>query len=245
MPPGFLGKSNNRNKRKERCNTALYTLADLHLAFAPGVDKPMDIFGSNWEGHIEKIRRNWCLNEDDTIVLGGDLSWAMTFQQLRYDLEFVHSLPGRKILLKGNHDYWWTTMKKMRELTEAFPSISFLHNNSYCVDGIAVCGTRGWITEPGQPEDEKVLARECGRLRASLDSAKEGEKVVFLHYPPVFADTVCESIMNILREYGIKRCYYGHLHGPSHKLAVNGERDGVVFCLTAGDFTDFNPVRVS
>ncbi|MGN0989610.1 MAG: metallophosphoesterase [Eubacteriales bacterium] len=224
---------------------ALYTMGDLHLSFAPGLDKPMDIFGRKWEDHASKIRENWCLKDSDTIVLPGDLSWAIDFNELEHDLAFVDALPGTKILLKGNHDYWWTTMKKMSVLTEKYKSIKFLHNNSYLVDGIAICGTRGWIAEPDAPADEKVLNRECGRLRMSLASAKEGEKTVFLHYPPVFADIRCDEIMDILLENGIKTCYYGHLHGPSHRLAVNGKREGIDFHLISADFLNFTPFKIT
>lgn len=223
---------------------ALYAIADLHLGTAPTVDKPMDIFGQKWVNHTEKLRGGWCAEKDDTVVIAGDISWAMDFTGLASDFMFIDSLPGKKIILKGNHDYWWSTMTKLTEFVKNYESIAFLHNNSYEYGGVGICGTRGWISEPGQPEDIKVLNREVGRLRASLDSCSAGEKIVFLHYPPVFGDTECAPITSILAEYGVKRCFYGHLHGFSHRFAVNGEKNSVEYTLISADYTDFRLVKV-
>ena len=219
---------------------ALYTMADLHLSFS--TEKPMDVFGDRWKDHPDKIVRQWPLNEDDTIVLAGDLSWAIDFSELEADLDFVSRLPGKKIIVKGNHDYWWETMTKLRRLTQAHPDISFLHNNSVTVSGVSVCGTRGWTLEKTD-EDEKVLNREVGRLRTSLQSA-EAEPVVFLHYPPVYGNLRCEPILDLLKQYGVKECYYGHLHGPSHALAREGEIDGITFRLVSADRLDFVPLKI-
>ena len=219
---------------------ALYTMGDLHLSFSTG--KPMDVFGDRWKDHPQKIRDRWCLNDGDTIVLAGDFSWAIDFDQLRADMEFLEGLPGHKILLKGNHDYWWDTMTKMNRFAADYPSVSFLHNNSYEIGDVSVCGTRGWTLEPTN-EDEKILAREVGRLRTSLSSATK-PPVVFLHYPPVFAGLRCEPILSVLKEFGVTECYYGHLHGPSHTLAVEGEQDGITFRLIAADRLQFTPYPV-
>lgn len=219
---------------------ALYAMADLHLSFSTG--KPMDIFGDRWSDHAQKIAQRWCLTDADTAVLAGDLSWAIDFSELEADLDFLSSLPGKKILLKGNHDYWWETMTKMRRLTEAHPDLSFVHNCSVSVDDVSVCGTRGWTLEKTD-EDERVLNREVGRLRASLKSA-EKEPVVFLHYPPIYGNLRCEPILSVLKEFGVRECYYGHLHGPSHALAAEGEIDGTVFRLISADRLDFTPLKI-
>lgn len=224
---------------------ALYAIGDLHLSLCKKVDKPMDVFGDNWLNHVGRIRENWELNESDTCILVGDTSWAMNFSELYEDFEFIDSLPGKKILLKGNHDYWWETQKKLSEFASGFRTVSFLHNNSVFTDGVNVCGTRGWIAEPNEPCEEKVLKREAGRLRLSLDSVKnDSEKVVFLHYPPLFFNIRCDEIMRVLAEYGVKRCCYGHLHGKAHRGAVEGVREGINFTCVSSDYVDFKPVRV-
>lgn len=220
---------------------ALYTMADLHLSFS--TKKPMDIFGDRWKDHPEKIARQWPLTDQDTIVVPGDFSWAMTLKELTEDMAFLHALPGKKILSKGNHDYWWETLAKMNKFIADYPSVCFLHNNSHTVGEVSVCGTRGWTLEPSD-EDEKVLFREVGRLKTSLQSA-EKEPVVFLHYPPLFGDLRCEPILEVLHQFGVKECYYGHLHGPSSAhLAVQGTVDGITYRLIAADHLDFIPLKI-
>lgn len=221
---------------------ALYTMADLHLSFSS--EKPMDIFGDAWKNHPQKIAERWNLTEEDTIVLPGDFSWAIDFGELAADMAFLQRLPGKKILAKGNHDYWWETVSKMKRFTEPdYPSVSFLHNNSYEVCGVSVCGTRGWTLE-ASGEDERILRREVGRLKASLASAT-AEPVVFLHYPPIYGDLRCEPILDVLHEYGVRECYYGHLHGQgAASLAVRGEADGITFRLISADHLDFTPLKV-
>lgn len=221
---------------------ALYTMADLHLSFSS--EKPMDVFGDRWKDHPQKIAERWPLTEEDTIVLPGDFSWAIDFKELAADMAFLHNLPGTKILSKGNHDYWWETVSKMNRFVENdFPSVHFLHNNSYEIDGVSVCGTRGWTLETSD-EDEKVLNREVGRLKMSLDKAT-AQPIVFLHYPPLFGDLRCEPILELLRQYNVKECYYGHLHGAgATALAVEGEIDGTQFRLISADRLDFTPLRL-
>lgn len=220
---------------------ALYTMADLHLSFS--TQKPMDVFGDRWKDHPEKIRERWDLTDEDTIVLPGDFSWAIDLKELAEDMEFLHNLPGKKILSKGNHDYWWETVSKLNRFTgERFDSVSFLHNNAYTVGEVSVCGTRGWTLE-NSDEDEKVLNREVGRLRRSLQCAQK-PPVVFLHYPPVFGDLRCEPILEVLEEFHVKECYYGHLHGPAIQQAVQGEVNGTVFRLISADALDFTPLKL-
>lgn len=226
---------------------ALYAIADLHLSTS--VNKPMDIFGG-WEGHVERLAENWnkTVSEEDTVVIPGDISWGMDLGEAKSDFGFIHGLNGVKIIAKGNHDYWWTTMSKLNAFLaeNGFDSIKFLHNNHYAYGKYGICGTRGWINETEVPADAKVLAREAQRLEVSVKSAlNEGlEPIVFLHYPPLYGNECNYDILEIMYKYNVKECYYGHLHGKSHRYAVCGERDGINFQLIAGDFVQFCPVLV-
>ncbi len=226
---------------------SLYAIADLHLSL--GADKPMDIF-SGWSGYVERLEKNWrrLVTDDDTVVIGGDVSWAMKLEETYEDFKFIDSLPGRKILIKGNHDYWWQTKKKMDEYIKnnSFDTLSILFNNAFEYGGYSICGTRGWFLEEGSG-DKKVLNREAGRLKASIEAAiKLGrEPVAFLHYPPVYQGKECEELFSILLEYGVKKCYYGHIHGKnSFKYAVCGEYRGVEMQLISCDYLDFTPKLV-
>lgn len=226
----------------------LYALGDTHLSF--GTDKPMDIF-RGWSNYVERLESNWrgTVKDEDTVLLAGDISWGMNLKEALPDFRFIDSLPGKKIILKGNHDYWWDTKTKMdRFLSEnGISSISFLYNNSYRIGGIAVCGTRGWFYDAHGEHDEKVIAREAGRFKLSFEAAKKlgGEVVAFLHYPPVYAGRECPEMMNALLECGVTRCFYGHLHGKkNHSLAVTGPYKGIDFTLVAGDYTQFRPIPV-
>lgn len=226
---------------------ALYTIADLHLSLS--VNKPMDIFGG-WDNHTERLAENWSktVSPEDIVVIPGDISWAMDLDEARADLDYINRLNGLKIISKGNHDYWWTTMAKMNAFLagNGFDSIKLLHNNHYAYGKYGICGTRGWINETEVPADAKVLAREAQRLEVSVKSAlSEGlEPIVFLHYPPMYANDCNYDILEIMYKYNVKECYYGHLHGRSHKNAVCGERDGINFHLISGDFVQFCPVLV-
>ena len=213
----------------------IYIIGDLHLGFS--VNKPMDIFGNNWENHSEKIKQNWLnkVNKDDTVILPGDFSWAMDLEEARPDFEFLNDLPGKKILLKGNHDYWWTTVKKMNAFLKenSFENIYFLFNNSYFVENKVIVGAKGWPTlTPNSEEDYRILKRECLRLENSIKDAISNfgeykEMIAIMHYPPFYKDIVNEEIdfIKILKKYGIKKCYYGHLHGEAFKEAKEGEID--------------------
>lgn len=226
---------------------SLFAIADTHLSL--GTDKPMDIF-KGWSGYVDKLKENWerAVTDSDTVVIAGDISWGMSLDGALEDFKFIDSLPGQKIILKGNHDYWWTTMKKMDTFLSQYDikTIRFLHNNTLTVGNIAVCGSRGWFFDAEESADNKVLLREAGRLRTSINHAKETglEPVVFLHYPPITQNMVCEEIYNVLLETGIKRCYYGHLHGPSMTRSINSVRDGIEFALISCDFLAFAPKLV-
>lgn len=226
---------------------SLFAIADTHLSL--GTDKPMDIF-KGWSGYVDKLKGNWerSVTDSDTVVIAGDISWGMSLEGALEDFRFIDSLPGQKIILKGNHDYWWTTMKKMDTFLSQheIKTIRFLHNNTLTVGNIAVCGSRGWFFDAEESADNKVLLREAGRLRTSINLAKETglEPVVFLHYPPITQNMVCEEIYNVLLETGIKRCYYGHLHGPSMTRSINSVRDGIEFALISCDFLAFAPKMV-
>lgn len=224
---------------------SIFAIADTHLSF--GTDKPMDSF-PGWNDYVSRIEKNWnkLVNNDDTVIIAGDISWAMNFDELYADFKFIDSLNGNKIILKGNHDYWWNTASKMNKFLNdnSFNSIKFLYNNSYEVEGVSICGSRGWMFDSEEDHDEKVLNREIGRIKMSLDSAVCDEKIVFLHYPPVTTDNKCDGIMNLLKEYEIKNCYYGHLHGFAAKLAVDDVVDGIKFKLISCDKLGFMPLLI-
>ncbi len=227
---------------------ALYAIGDLHLSMAS--DKPMDVFGIRWENHADKLREGFsALAEDDVCVLCGDLSWGMSIADCLEDFRFIASLPGKKIVLKGNHDYWWTTRAKAERFfaENGIVNIEILNNNSVMYDEkTAVCGTRGWFyeEETGAAHDKKIMERELGRLETSLKAAGDAEKLCFLHYPPLFRDYICREMLDLLSRYGVRRCFYGHIHGAGHKFAVEGLNGGVDYRLVCADYVDFRPVRV-
>ena len=226
---------------------ALFVLGDTHLSL--GGAKPMDVF-PGWNGYVEKLEANWrkLVKPEDTVVLAGDISWAMRLTDTRRDFAFLNSLPGQKLIMKGNHDYWWSTANKMNAFfkAEGFDTLHLLHNNSYTVDGCALCGTRGWLFDVGEPNDEKVMNREIGRLRLSLDAAEPGlEKLAFLHYPPVYTNADAPEIVAVLKEYGVRRCFYAHLHGKAIRFAVQGEVDGIRYKLVSADGLHFCPYKIT
>jgi len=230
---------------------AIYAIADLHLSF--NTDKPMDIFGPNWEKHSEKIRRDWLekVNEQDTVLIPGDFSWEIYLENTYKDFEFLNSLPGRKILLKGNHDYWWTTFTNIQKYLKEnnFNTIDILFNNSYEVEDYVIAGTRGW--DYTKTNERKIIEREIGRLELSLKNAhsKNKEIIVCMHYPPIsknYLDNEFErKILYILKEYNVKRCIYGHLHGTSHAGAIIGEVEGIKFNLVSADFLNFKLLKLN
>ncbi len=223
----------------------LFAIADLHLSL--GTDKPMDIF-DGWNNYTQRLKENWdkLVSDDDFVVIAGDISWAMKLEDTVADFSFIHQRPGKKLFIKGNHDYWWGTKKKMDEFLaeNAFSDISIIHNNAFVIDDIAVCGTRSWLHNSMADDDLKILNREVGRLKASILEAKKLSKkpYVFLHYPPIYDNFVCQQIVDVLKEEDIKDCYYGHIHG-SHALrkAFHGEYMGVNMHLISGDYLSFAP----
>ena len=234
---------------------ALYTIGDLHLSESSG--KPMDVFGGVWNDYRAKILAalEQTLTCEDTLVLCGDFSWGLTLEESLADFRLVDSFPGRKILIKGNHDLWWQTVTKMNKFFEnnCVKSLYFLHNNCIFYKDTALCGTRGWFYDPADPAagDEKVFRRELIRLEASLaaaESQKPGcQKICFLHSPPVLAGSPpyeVREITQLLTRYGVERCYYGHLHGEALRAAFTGPRDGVYYGVVSADYLHFRPVMI-
>ena len=227
---------------------ALYAIGDLHLCL--GAPKPMDIFGGAWVGYMEKLKQGMSvIGPEDTTVLLGDLSWALDLPSARDDFAWIDLIPGKKIILKGNHDYWWSTASKFYKFCEenSFSDMYILNNNFFEYEGFAICGTRGWFFEEerGSEHDEKVFKRELLRLEASLKAAGDLPKIVFLHYPPRYKGYTCDPILDLLKQYDVRRCYYGHLHGASHGLAMEGLWDGVDFKLVSADRINFAPQAVN
>jgi len=226
---------------------SLYALGDLHLSF--GTDKPMDVFGGKWQGYVEKLRQGLsCITEEDTTVLLGDVSWALGLENAREDFAFISAIPGRKLILKGNHDYWWSTAAKFQKFceTNGFENMSVLNNNCFFYEDVAICGTRGWFFEEEQAggHDEKIFRRELGRLETSLKAAGEREKLCFLHYPPQYRGYTCPEIIDLMKAYGVTRCYYGHLHSTATTQAFQGEHRGVRLRLISADSLGFAPLKV-
>ena len=235
---------------------SIFVIADLHLSSS--TNKPMNVFGARWTDHMEKIKKNWCaiVNDDDTVIVPGDISWGIDYKEALDDFAFINSLPGKKLLGKGNHDYWWGTMSKNRAFLKenSFDSIDFLYNNAYKVEDYIVCGTRGWYVdeklqnETSDPEYQKIVNREAQRLRMSLDEAvalrQRNEKIlVFFHFPPVFKSFVCDELIDILLEYGITNCYFGHIHG-TYNVQRSFDYKNINFTLISSDYLNFVPMIV-
>lgn len=232
---------------REKDTMSLYVIGDTHLSL--GCDKPMDVFGGRWENYVEKLREGFAsVRPEDTTVLCGDLSWGMNLPQAREDFLFLHRLPGRKVILKGNHDYWFETAAKLRRFfaDNGIDSMELLHNNCCFYGDIALCGTRGWFYEEerGGEHDRKMLARELLRLETSLKAAGDREKLVFLHYPPKLLNYECTEILDLMAAYGVRRCCYGHLHSAGRALAFEGESRGIRFRLVSADHLHFIPLRL-
>ena len=225
---------------------ALYAIGDLHLGLS--VDKPMGIFGPGWDNHTERLRDAFSqLHDEDMTVLCGDTSWGIDFRESLEDFRLIDSFPGKKLILKGNHDYWWNTAAKMKHFFEesGITSIDILHNNCYFYGEYALCGTRGWFFEEDQkPHNAKVLNREVIRLEASLKAAGGRPILAFLHYPPLYEGYRCPEILEKLEAYGVERCFYGHLHGPTHRRAIEGRYGGVEYALVSADYLRFVPKKI-
>ena len=227
---------------------SIYAIADLHLSL--GTNKPMDVF-KGWQNYVQRLEDNWrrLVKDDDTVVVAGDISWAMKLEETENDFNFIHSLPGKKLFLKGNHDYWWSTKSKINTYLEnnGFDDISIIFNSASQVGSVGICGTRGWMYNSESDEDKKIVNREVGRLRASIDDClKKGlEPIVFLHYPPVYDIYSCREIIDTLKEYGIDECYFGHIHGTqAAKKAVTGEYESIKMHLISCDYLNFCPILI-
>ncbi len=227
---------------------SIYAISDLHLSF--NANKPMDIFGVNWENHIIKLKANWIkqAKENDIIVLGGDFSWSTYLKDTIKDFKFLNNLPGKKILLKGNHDYWWTTLTNMNNYLKEnkIEDIFFLYNNSYLFENYIIAGTKGWNFNA--ETDEKLLNRELQRLETSIKSGiyQYGNKeiMLFVHYPPINEKNIHTEFIKIMKKYNVKKCFYGHLHGINQKEALEGNINGIEFKLISSDYTDFKLIKI-
>jgi hypothetical protein len=229
---------------------AIFALADLHLSGNPPI-KPMDRFSPAWENHWEKIQTAWrsTISADDTILIAGDISWAMKWQDAAVDLAAIDSLPGRKILVRGNHDYWWSTVGKM---TQAMPGgLLFLQNNFFAAEGWGICGSRGWLTPADpcfRPEDEAIYQREVARTRLSLQAAQKSgcdQLLLVMHFPPVYLDEAANGFTDLLEEFAVKLCVFGHIHGDAAHMAPQGQIKGVACHLVACDALDFKPKKIT
>lgn len=228
---------------------SVFAIGDLHLSL--GCDKPMDIF-KGWDGYVERLEENWnrVVGDEDLVVVPGDISWAMTLPHAIDDFAFINNrLRGRKLILKGNHDYWWNTMSKMNAFLaeNGFDKISILNNASVQCEGLSIVGSRGWINDDSSEDDAKVLKREAIRLEMSIQDGvkKGGELVAFLHYPPIFNGVSNDYILEVLEKYDIKRCYYGHIHGAGHRFAFQEERNGIAYKLVSADYLGFMPIKIN
>lgn len=227
---------------------SIFIIGDTHLS--QSVDKPMDIFGGRWQNYTDKLCQNWknTITDTDTVIIAGDVSWGMSLNEALDDFLLLDSLPGKKLLLKGNHDYWWDTVSKMRRFLKEnnINSIDFIYNNSFLCEGVNICGSRGWMLETDSctQNDKKIIARECGRLERSLASAGDGEKIAVMHYPPVYNGFIAEPFIEVLKKYGVKRCFYGHLHSGSIKNADQGTIFDINFTLVSADAIDFLPINI-
>lgn len=223
---------------------SLFAISDLHLSL--GVDKPMDVF-RGWDNYVQRLEENWqrLVRPEDTVVIAGDISWGLDLSETVEDFRWIDRMPGQKILLKGNHDLWFSTKTKVEKFFDenGFSTLHILFNNAYRYEDYVICGTRGWMNDQ---TDKKVLNRECGRLRLSLEEGKKlgGTPLVFLHYPPLYGSGDCPEILEVLLSYGVKQVYYGHIHGYSSGYAINGERVGIDFRLLSCDFLQFAPKRI-
>ena len=225
---------------------ALYAIGDLHLSL--GSDKPMEIFGDGWKDYVARIREGFSvLTEDDVTVLCGDLSWGMSLEESLEDFRFIDALPGKKYLLKGNHDYWWNTAAKMERFfaENGLTTMEILHNNCRFYGDTALCGTRGWFYEEDRGQHSaKIFNRELIRLEASLKAGGEREKYCFLHYPPLYQGYECPEILRTLAAYPVEQCCYGHLHGPVIRRRIEGERGNTAFSLISADYLGFVPKKI-
>lgn len=223
----------------------LFALSDLHLSL--GSNKPMDVFDDRWKDHHLTIMENWnnIIRTNDVVMIPGDISWALKLTDALPDLDFINKLNGRKVLLRGNHDYWWNSVSKLNKLHEG---MFFLQNTHYEYGDIAICGTRGWVNlNDREEEDEKIYKREILRLQMSLESGKKAgfqEFIVMMHYPPVTRISKSKEFLDVLREYNVKRVVYGHVHNDAKEICINGDYQGMEMVCTSCDIINFTPVKI-
>ncbi len=237
---------------------AVFVLSDLHLSTNQNTDKSMEVFGNRWKDYMNRIKNNWnrLVTPDDTVIVNGDISWAMTLDEAKNDFDFLESLNGTKIISKGNHDFWWSTVSKIEKFFEEneFDTIKLLHNNAHVAENFVICGSRGWYSDdkissmPQNADYEKIVAREAARLKMSLNEANkldggERERLVFLHFPPVWGDFVCDELISVMKDFGVTRCYFGHIHGL-YEIPSKFEHDGIRFVMTSADFLNFTPLFI-
>lgn len=248
----------------------IFAIGDLHLSLNPTVDKPMDVFGGEWVGHTEKLYKNWVetVAEEDYVIVAGDVSWGLKLEEAKTDLDWVKALPGKKIIIKGNHDLWWSSLKKLNdiygkkvevqgnggeacEIIEPDRSMFFLRNEVYMAEDIAICGARGWVCPGSDGFDEsdmKIYDREVGRLRLSLEAAMRAEPkeiICALHYPPTNDAMNPSGFTSLMSEYGVKTCVYGHLHNKEgFKKGLKGVYNGVEYKLVSLDYLGAMPLRI-
>lgn len=235
---------------------SVFAIADLHLSLAPDVDKPMDIYGYRWHDHVHRLEENWkqMVSDDDTVIIAGDISWALKLEDAKYDLDWVDSLPGHKVMYKGNHDLWWNGITKLNKM---YDSITFVQNDCFAAEDFVVCGTRGWLTPDNddfKEADEKVYNRELLRMKSSLDAGKKhiesisGEKpemIVVMHFPPVSKAASFSGFQQLFEDYGIKHVIYGHIHGEDgFKNAIKGNYHGVKYDLVSCDHLNCKPILI-
>ncbi len=239
---------------------ALYVISDLHLSTNQKTNKSMEVFGSRWKNYMERIERNWhhLVEPTDTVIIPGDISWAMTLEEATEDFAYLNALPGTKIIGKGNHDYWWATQAKASAFFDKheFQTIKMLHNNTFTAEGFAICGSRGWFNDenggniPAGTDYHKIVSREAIRLRLSITEAQkqEGfdsrELLVFLHFPPVFREFCCREILDVLHEFHVKRCFYGHIHGV-YDIPGTFCYEDIQFTMVSADFLEFTPLHIA
>lgn len=244
---------------------SIFVLSDLHLSTDAATDKSMEVFGSRWQDYISKIEKNWntVVGKNDTVIVPGDISWATRLEESESDLRFLDSLNGKKLIGKGNHDFWWSTSAKMTAFfkEKGLSSLSILYNNAYIIEDKIICGTRGWFPDEskqvtvGDVDHAKIINREITRLKLSLVAAQklQGEYeaengkilpiLVFLHFPPVWGDFIMDEFMTVFKEYGIRDCYFGHIHS-AYSQPGRFEHDGIRFTLTSSDFLNFYPLKI-
>ena len=236
---------------------AIYALADLHLCLSCP-DKSMAICWASWTDYVKRIKENWekTVTNEDTVLITGDISWATYVDKAEEDFRFISDLPGRKLLSRGNHDYWWTTMKKMEEFfaEKGFGNMEFVRTNVLEAEGCLITGPRGWMIESKDSiegsENRKIYEREKLRIQMCIDKLKEADPdhakkhILMIHYPPLTAKQGFTEFASMIAEGGVDICVYGHLHGRSHSKAFEGDFEGTRFVCTSADYVGFEPVKI-